>query len=288
MRLPAPRRYIARPMKYSPAHWHLLRPVGLLAILILGGCTAPNAGNDGDIDLLTEPSLTINKDTNEFYVGIVVTLDEGATLDTLWAEMYLASGLLADSIGSTVLQASVALKDDATGGDILSADGIYAGTFVSPLPPGTGGSVQFDIMDQLSGELTTLTDTLALQNLRPVILSVTAGDTLIVPPDGSTFFTLDTIRVEVSDPDGLADIKQVSFTSVKLDSTLANPGNPISLADNGDLTNWGDATEDDGIYSIIIEIVGSTIVGTYTYRFVATDLSFNKSDTTFRTVVLTR
>ena len=91
----------------------------------------------------------------------------------------------------------------------------------------------------------------------------------------------------MSDPDGLEDIKGVSFTSVKPDGTLANSGQPISLADNGDLTGWGDAARDDGIYSIIIGIVDNTTAGIYTYRFVATDLGFNKSDTTFHTVVLT-
>ena len=287
MRLPAPRRYIARPMKRPLTHWPLSQTVGLLAILVLGGCSSPSAGNDSDIDLLTDPSLTINKDTNVFYAGIVVTLANGTTLDSIWTEMYLASGALADSLGTNLLQAAVSLKDDATGGDILLGDGVYAATFVWPLPPGTGGSVRFDFNALVSGDLTTLTDTLALRNLRPVILSVSAGDTLIVPPDGSTFVTLDTLRVQVSDPDGLEDIKGVSFTSVKPDGTLANSGQPISLADNGDLTGWGDAAKEDGIYSIIIGIFDSTTTGTYTYRFVATDLSFNRSDTTFHTVVLT-
>lgn len=280
MRLPAPRRYIARPMKYSPAHWRLPWTVGLLAFLILGGCTAPNASNDGDIDLLTDPALTINKDTNEFYAGIVVTLEEGATLDSLWAEMYLVSGLLADSIGSTVLQASVALKDDATGGDILSADGIYAGTFVSPLPPGTGGSVRFDFMAQISGELTTLTDTLSLQNLRPVILSVAAADTMALQ-------AVDTMRVKVTDADGLGDIRSVNFTSVKPDSTLASSGDPTPLMDNGDMVGWGDVTRGDGIYSYILRVPGDALVGIYMFRIIAKDFSFNISDTTFHRLVVT-
>lgn len=287
MRLPAPRRYIARPMKYPLDHWPLLPAAGLAAILALGGCTSPNAGDDSEIDLLTDPSLTINKDTNLFYAGIVVTLADGTTLDSIWAEMYLASGALADTLGTDLLQVATTLKDDATGGDILLGDGLYAATFASPLPPGTGGTVRFDFIAQVSGGLDTLTDILALENLRPVILSVTASDTLIVPPDGSNFVTLDTIRVEVSDPDGLADIKAVSFTSVKPDSTLGDSGNPTSLADNGDLIGWGDAAQGDGIYSIIIGIVDSTATGVYTYRFVASDFSSNKSDTTFRTVVLT-
>ena len=117
-----------------------------------------------------------------------------------------------------------------------------------------------------------------------MIISVSAADTLPLPPEG--FYTLDTLRAEVTDTDGIDDIRSVSFTTIKPDGTLANQGQPFFMADNGNWSTWGDKTADDGIYSIIIQLPSTTLPGTYVYRFTAEDFSGAVSDTVRHTVVL--
>ncbi len=166
----------------------------------------------------------------------------------------------------------------------IPEDGIYACKFDSPLPEGTGGSVRFAFYAFIAGDTSSAGDTLQLANLRPVILSVVGSDTLALPPVG--FITLDTLRATAADPDGLDDIKRVSFTILKPDSSLGNQGQPISLADNGELDLWGDRVAGDGVYSIIIMLESDNDPGPYVYRFTAEDYSGAVSDTVFHPVVL--
>ena len=259
--------------------------MGLCGLLLVsGGCDAPNAGLDDPLPILSEPVTTFNDQTDIFYAAVLLTLEDGASLDSIWTEMYLESGELADSLGTDTLMAAVGLLDDASGGDILSGDDVYGASFASPLPAGSGGMVRFLFVAQVTAIPDSLSTTLSLMNLRPVILSVTAADTMILPTNG---FNLDTIRVIADDPDGLDDIRQVSFTSLKPDSTLANSGLPIVLFDNGDLTGWGDVTANDGIFSRIVPLSPGDSTGTYIYKFVAADFAGAVSDTVSHSVEVT-
>ena len=258
---------------------------GLSALLLAGGgCDAPNAGLDEPVPILSEPATTFNDQTNAFYAAVLVTTAAGTSLDSVWAEMYLEAGPLADSLGTDTLLHSTTLKDDGTGGDILPADDVFGVTFASPLPPASGGKVRFLFVARVSGTPDSVSSILSLINLRPVIISVTAANTLTLPIIG---FNLDTIRVVADDPDSLADIRRVSFTALRPDSTLAIGGTPIVLADNGDLIGWGDAVAQDGIFSRIIAIGPNDSTGTYIYKFVAVDFAGAVSDTVGHSVVVT-
>jgi len=214
------------------------------------GCDGTGVEPSDELPVLSSPQTSYDDRDHSIYVAVTVTLSEDVTaLDSIWTEMYLASGDLADSLGTNSLWKKVALNDSAVSGDILPQDGIYACKFDSPLPEGTGGSVRFEFYALIAGDTSSASDTLWLVNLRPVILSVSAADTLSLPSAGS--HTLDAVRATVTDPDGLVDIKSVDFTSLKPDSTLANNGQPLALADNGDPVGWGDESAGDGIYSRI-------------------------------------
>ncbi|MCH8838828.1 MAG: hypothetical protein IIA60_13710, partial [Candidatus Marinimicrobia bacterium] len=204
--------------------------------------------------------------------------------DSVWVELYPASAELIDTLGSADLLLSISLGDVGAAGDSVGADGIYSRRFDSPLPFGTVGSVRFFFLTSLDDRLHTAGDTLILVNRKPEIVAVSAADTLSLPPSG--FFTLDTLRATVSDQDGLGDVKDVSFTMLKPDSSLANNGNPFYLEDNGQLTAYGDVTAGDGIYSLIISLSSTDSTGTYEYRFSARDLSNAVSDTVIHRVVV--
>ncbi len=258
--------------------------LAVTAVVLYYGCDDTGVEPSDEVPVLSNPQTSYDDRNDSLYAAVTVTLPEGVTeLDSIWTEMYLASGTLADSLGTDSLWKRVTLNDSAANGDILPLDGIYARKFDSPLPEGTGGSVRFEFFALSAGDTSSITDNLGLVNLRPVILSVSAADTLILPSEGA--YRLDTVRATVTDPDSLADIMTVSFTSLKPDSTLANNGNPITLADNGDPT-WWDKSAGDGIYSRITFLPSDALTGDYIYKFVARDLGGAVSDTVYHTVVV--
>ncbi len=249
------------------------------------GCDGTGVEPSDELPVLSNPQTSYDDRDSRFYAAVTVTLPEDITaLDSIWAEMYLVSGVLADSLGTYSLWTRVTLNDSAVSGDILPQDGVYARKFDSPLPEGTGGSVRFEFYAFIVGDTSSASDTLRLANLRPVILSVSAADTLELPSEGD--HKLDIVRATVTDPDGLADIKMVGFISLKPDSTLANNGQLIVLADNGDYTGWGDETAGDGVYSRITPLPSDALTGKYVYKFVAKDFSGAVSDTVTHTLVV--
>lgn len=256
-------------------------------VVLWYGCDGTGVEPSDEVPVLSNPQTFYDDRNDSIYVAVTVTLPEDVTaLDSIWTELYLASGTLADFLGTDSLWAQVTLNDSAVSGDILPQDDVYACKFDSPLPEGTGGSVRFEFYAFIAGDTSNASDTLQLANLRPVILSVSARDTLPIPPAGSEFTTKEKIEAVVTDPDGLDDIKEVSFTIRNPDGTLKNSGASISLVDNGTLDPYGDEVAGDGTYSRIIEILAGAVAGTYTYQFTAKDLSGAVSDTLFHTVVL--
>ena len=262
--------------------------LAVTAVVLYYGCDDTGVEPSDEVPVLSNPQTSYDDRDHRFYAAVTLTLpEEGSPLDSIWTEMYLASGTLADSLGTDSLWKRVTLNDSATSGDILPLDGIYARKFDSPLPEGTGGSVRFEFYALLAGDTSSTTDSLRLTNLRPVINSVVGSDTLALPPPPPPkYYTLDTLRATAADPDGLDDIKRVSFTILKPDSSLGNQGQPISLADNGELDPWGDWVIGDGVYSIIIQLESDNDPGTYVYRFTAEDYSGAVSDTVYHTVVV--
>lgn len=276
---PAPPTYIAAFMVPRISKVGLL----LIACLLVPACDFVSVEPTGDVPVLSDMQASLDDRDNRFYTAVTVNLPDGSRPpDSIWVELYLATGKLTDSLPTDSVLAAAALADDATGGDILPQDEVYAAKFDSPFPPESGGSVRFEFLAIVAGDTSQETTTLRLVNLRPVILMVTAADSLRLPPEG--FFTIDTVRALVDDPDGLIDIREVSFTTLKPDSTLSDGGQPIDLADNGDLDIWGDVTAGDGLYSQIIELNSDNQPGTYVFRFIAKDFAGAVSDTVFHQV----
>ncbi len=104
-------------------------------------------------------------------------------------------------------------------------------------------------------------------NQAPVIEKVMVPDTVIVQDPKSII----PLRVEVSDINGLSDIKTVYFTMTKPDGTSNNI--PFALFDDGDKTLHGDEVANDGIYSLVIQITPQNDKGKYRFDFQASDRS---------------
>ncbi len=140
------------------------------------------------------------------------------------------------------------------------------------------------------------------RNSRPQIDTVYMPDSATIgqlPSPDSTLL----IAAAAADSDGLTDIADVRFVSIKPDGTPANNGFPISLYDDGssvtlvppDITS-GDAVAGDGIFSRKVVLLSFTFSltppydtvytqrGVYQFRFTAIDHSGAVSDTVTRAI----
>ncbi len=140
------------------------------------------------------------------------------------------------------------LLDDGTGADIEASDSIFA--------------ARINLEDKLK-------DPPVLSNLTaPDTVSRSAGKPIV-------------LSIQVTDPQGLSDIKSVHFNTTKPDGTPAD-GNPFFMYDDGDKENHGDETAGDGIYSLIIIITPQNAKGEYRFDFMAEDYSWGIGTCYFR------
>ena len=147
--------------------------LAVTAVVLYYGCDDTGVEPSDEVPVLSNPQTSYDDRNDSIYVAVTVTLPAAVTApDSIWTDMYLASGALANSLGTDSLWARVTLNDTAASGDILPLDGIYARKFDSPLPKGTGGSVRFEFYALVAGDTSSATDSLGLVNLRPVIVSV--------------------------------------------------------------------------------------------------------------------
>lgn len=107
-------------------------------------------------------------------------------------------------------------------------------------------------------------------NQPPTISNLMAPDTVYTSSTDEFF-----ISVQVSDPDGPADIRSVTRT------TLQNNAYPLN--DSG---NNGDIAPGDGIYSETVSVVPPPNPGSYTFRFQAFDRSTAASNIIYHVIVI--
>ena len=164
----------------------------------------------------------------------------------------------------------MALQDSGRGSDILIHDGRFDGNWI--LPDSLVGYIDslwtLDVVATSGGQSRTDMSTVQPeQPVIPLIVNISHLDTLIRPTEGQI---RDTIRVEIFLPQGRDSIRDVSFTSLKPDSTYANNGQPIPLYDDGGaLIFSGDKIAGDGIYSLILPLEDDHLTGIYHWTFYA-------------------
>ncbi|MBS1491888.1 MAG: hypothetical protein JST55_00175 [Bacteroidetes bacterium] len=106
-------------------------------------------------------------------------------------------------------------------------------------------------------------------NVAPEVSFVNAPDTVIRPTTGDVPLM---IGIKASDPNGQCDIKTVFFNSILPNGNPSNQ-NPFTMYDDGDLLAHGDTVAGDGRYSLIIRIPPSALIGTYQFKYQASDNS---------------
>ncbi len=102
-------------------------------------------------------------------------------------------------------------------------------------------------------------------NVAPVISNLVAPDTATIGDQKTLIF----LSVDVSDSNGLSDVKSVYFNSFLPPDGRASKSNPFKMYDNG---GNGDQVAHDGTYSLIIELPPSGVTkGVYRWEFQAED-----------------
>ncbi|MCH8836848.1 MAG: hypothetical protein IIA60_03480, partial [Candidatus Marinimicrobia bacterium] len=188
------------------------------------------------LDVLANPASSFDPLERLFYAAVTVTPSElGADADSVWVEMFLITAdTTADSTAVDTPLISLGLLDDATQGDILPEDGVYARRFASGISSGTVGTALFVYYAQVSGAQYSLVD--SVEVYLPLLTdALTTMDKL-----ANEMFAAVTVNITEDDP--APDSVWVELYPLGSTDLLLS----ISL---GDLGADGDSVGADGIYS---------------------------------------
>ncbi len=176
--------------------------------------------------------------------------------------------------------AVISLADDGAGVDSTKDDGLYSGVLTFSSQRSVVGIywVELSAADPHGFRSNTLL--LPLQIVRgnrpPVVSALQAPDTLRISTQSQTLL----LTIRATDPDGLADIRQVIFNTFLPDGRPST-GNPFRMFDDG--TN-GDLQNGDGTYSL--RVASPTNLGQYRFEFQAFDRSNASSNLIIHTITV--
>ena len=271
-----------------------------LCALIFWGC--PDSASTTDTDSpLGELQFTFLQEDRILYFAIDVAPNvKGNSLETAvvyWFGTDTTSTRTADYL---------LLNDDGISGDILKNDDLYSLKVINntltqnPIDNDTG-RVYLDFEATYENNASFMVqDSFYLGNIIPIIVSISASDTIFLPDSGGVTFEL--VKARVHDANGLDDIRRVGFVSFYVDdSTFLNEGNIINLYDDGSEViiyepnfTSGDEAADDWTYSFRIPVFGpgnpdpalQTKTGTFNWIFEAMDMANTYSDTVIHRIIV--
>jgi len=270
-----------------------------LCALIFWGC--PDSASTTDTDSpLGEPQFTFLQNDQILYFAIdVESRVNGSPLQTVAVHWFGTAG--PDSTADYLL-----LNDVGISGDILENDYLYSLKVINntlthnPIDDDTG-RVYLDFEATYENHPPFMVqDSFYLGNIIPIIVSISAPDTIFLPDSGGVTFEL--VKARVHDANGLDDIRRVGFVSYYVDdSTFLNEGNIINLYDDGSEViiyepnfTSGDEVANDSTYSFRIPVFGpgnqdpalKTKTGTFDWIFEAMDMANTYSDTVFHRIIV--
>lgn len=179
------------------------------------------------------------------------------------------------------------LRDNGASGDGAAGDGIFGILF---LGPSLGNecryySFVFRPVDNTGGVGLAQVQTVfatrsASSNRAPRVSDLSAPATLSRSATPNTHVL--SIKAEDDDVDCYDAVTRVFFNSFRPDGTPAT-GNPFVMRDDG---QGGDATANDGRYSLTIQITPQNATGNYRFEFQAQDRSGAVSDKIIHTITV--
>ncbi|NUN69869.1 MAG: hypothetical protein HUU02_09180 [Bacteroidetes bacterium] len=244
----------------------------LTGLLLLSGCDLPSTGDV--IDQRTPPEVT-KATFSPSKIDFGKILPPGPT-HSFTAKAYLEvadnDGLnTVSSITYTVFSpagkvvAAGPLFDHGILPDIVAGDGKFSADFQLTIPSDVYGkySVRYSAVDKDGYASTTINLPLSViysNNTPPVVTNFIAPDTIFVPTSQPELIT---VSVQVSDQEGLKDIKFVRMTivnpidnSVRSVQRLYDDGGNVNVPEYG--LPSGDVTAGDGLFTMVIPVPSGT------------------------------
>lgn len=198
-------------------------------------------------------------------IEVSIGLENTGQVTKVAGEIYSPDG---DLIGGAPLQ----LYDNgnSANGDLQQGDGIFTNTIImSRLYPNGNYYIHYYVSDAVKGTFKAGSQTFSFDNgqtnIPPVISNLRAPDTLNIPEPDTVAFQM---TLAVSDSNGLQDIEEVFFYTIRPDGTKNTF--KFFLYDDG-AAESGDETANDGIYSIIVQVNYTNTKGLYQFEFHAKD-----------------
>ena len=280
----------------------------IITTLIFWGC--PDSASTTDTDSpLGELQFTFLQNDQILYFAIDIDNPfNGSPLQT--AVVYWSGADTTDRAPDNlpINADELPLNDDGISGDIIKNDDLYSLkepndllTLIHPIDSSDIGRVSVVFLATYgNGSSFMVEDSFSLGNIIPIIVSISASDTIFLPDSGGVKF--DMVTAKVHDADGLEDIRRVGFVSYHVEGdSFLNEGNIINLYDDGSEViiyepnfTSGDVLADDSTYSFRIPVFGpgnpdpllKTKTGTFDWTFEAIDMANTYSDTVIHRVIV--
>ena len=201
-----------------------------------------------------------------------VSISNFLTVDRVWCKVTSVDGKL-------IISNQTIMNDNgivSSSGDQIKGDGIYSAKFVmGKLNPNGKYQIEFFVEDNVRQSPENLTKVGAhifsynnnQQNLAPVISNENF-------PLGITIGQKFSFSVTAVDPNGYNDIDSVYYKLYRPNGALVVNSQGISkfqLFDNGNVTDNGDVTAGDGIFTAILTIPIGQPTGTWRFELQARD-----------------
>ena len=223
---------------------------------------------------ILDTQFTFHQDVGMLYFSMTVDTD------------YLSSSNVEATVlwyGTNISNSpdSLILNDDGIDGDIIINDRMYSlkvkNDSTSSIKNAIGndsGKVFADYILTSSDKIVTQSDSFEIGNLMPKILSIVFPDSMLHPSQPN-YYAIDSIFINVFDPNGLNDIRSCYLFFQKPDGSYANNGEPIFLYDDGNKSDenislW-DGIANDGTFSRLITIGNENPIGKYYATFFLND-----------------
>jgi hypothetical protein len=241
-----------------------------LILTLLWGCEEEydnvidnNTSNFQVTSVAPSDSLTFNQ--LDSLITIKINFNSSSILKDVFCDIYSSANIKLNA-------QSISLFDNGNpeNGDAAANDNQFSNRFpLSQFYPNGIYDIKYFVTDASNKTKEVAWGTFRYNNGQNNIAPVLSDE--IVEPDTAvvTSTTVILTSIKASDQNGLSDIEKVFFIVYRPDGTTNN--NQNVMFDDGKLTDHGDQTAGDGIYSLLIQITSSNAKGTYRLEFRAQD-----------------
>ena len=244
----------------------------ILTGFIMWSCSENN--NPIESDKILDTQFTFNQDLDELYFSMIIDPDQQSTTSIIAKVLWYGTS-------NKNTPDSLLLNDNGLDGDIIIDDKMYSlkvkndsTGLISNVIGNDSGLVFIDYILTDLDETVIKSDSFEVGNLMPRILSIVFPDSMLQPSQPN-YYAIDSIFVNVFDPNGLDDIRSCYLFFQKPDGTYANNGEPIYLFDDGNKSDenislW-DEIANDAIFSRLVTIGNENPIGKYYATFFLND-----------------